>query len=222
MGVRSILASETSFKLVGEASDGKRAVDLTLQLQPDILLLDLAMPGLAGLEALRSVTSKCVKTKTIILTGSIETQQLLEALQLGARAVVLKSAVARELTACIRAVVGGQYWLNGKTVSNLVEVVSDLIGKKDEPPPKRFGLTPRELSVINLIVQGCTNHEIGDKCGISVETVKRHMKNIFGKTGVSSRLELAMFAVNKNLIAASPLAYSGESMEAGKRENRQG
>lgn len=200
LGVRSILASDPAFQLVGEARDGREAVDLIKRLVPDVLLLDLDMPGLPGLEALRELTAERLKTRTVILTGSIGTKQLLEALQLGARGVVLKEAVAGELIDCIRAVVGGQHWLRGSPVDNLAGVLHELIRQNSAPPEKRFSLTPREMKVIGLIVQGCTNPDIAKECGISVETVKQHLKNIFDKTGVSTRLELAMFAVNMHLI----------------------
>ena len=124
----------------------------------------------------------------------------LEALQLGARGVVLKDAAVEHLSACIRAVMQGQYWLEGRPVQNLVQVLRDLTAQTAPAPRKTFGLTARELEVVGLITEGCTNKDIAKTFGISEETVKRHLTNIFNKLGVGNRLELALFALNHNLL----------------------
>jgi DNA-binding NarL/FixJ family response regulator len=200
IGVRIILQSQTEFEIVGEASDGRQALDLIQQLKPNILLLDLAMPNLPGLETLRELTRQSAHIKTVLLTGHIDRKDLVEALQLGARAVVLKDTVASDLVACLQAVANGRYWLDGKPVLNLIKVLDDLIAADSPAPKKTFGLTSRELQIVGLIVQGCTNKDVATECNITDETVKRHLKNIFDKSGVSSRLELAMFAVNHQLV----------------------
>jgi DNA-binding NarL/FixJ family response regulator len=158
------------------------------------------MPNLPGLEALRRLTHQADEVKTIMLTGGIEKKEILEALQLGARGVVLKNAVATDLVKSMRAVVDGQYWLDGKAVVNLVQVLRDLMTATASPARNTFGLTRRELQIVGLIVQGCTNKDVANECHIAEETVKRHLKNIFDKLGVSSRLELAMYAVNHQMI----------------------
>lgn len=167
---------------------------------PDILLLDLAMPKMPGMEALRELTSDMTNTRTIVLTGMIDKRQILEALQLGARGVVLKDAAMEHLTACIRAVMQGQYWLDGRPVQNLIHVLRELTTQTAPPPRKTFGLTARELEVVTQITEGCTNKDIAKTFGISEETVKRHLTNIFNKLGVGNRLELALFALNHNLL----------------------
>jgi len=141
-----------------------------------------------------------VPTKTILLTSAISQRQVLEALQLGARGVVLKDAMAADLSACIRAVTAGHYWLGSKPVSNLVQVLHDLMEEIRQPPQNTFGLTARELEVVTLIAQGMTNKDIARECKIAEETVKRHLKNIFDKVGVWNRLELALFAINNHLV----------------------
>jgi two-component system nitrate/nitrite response regulator NarL len=169
-------------------------------LRPDILLLDLAMPRMPGMEALRELTADEGTTRTIVLTGHVDKRQILEALQLGARGVVLKDAVVAHLSACIRAVMQGQYWLDGRPVQNLVQLLRDLAAQTAPPPRKTFGLTARELEVVTLITEGSTNKHIAETFGISEETVKRHLTNIFNKLGVGNRLELALFALNHNLL----------------------
>ncbi|MBZ5596866.1 MAG: response regulator transcription factor [Acidobacteriia bacterium] len=201
IGVRNILNAQPDFEVVAEAGDGQEAIEQINRHKPRILLLDLAMPNLPGLETLRELTRQSLSIKTVLLTANISQKEVLEALQLGARGVVMKETVASDLVTCLRAVADGQYWLNGKPVLNLLQVVNDLSAASTPAPKKTFGLTSRELQLVALIVQGCTNKDVAGECGITEETVKRHLKNIFDKTGVSSRLELAMFAVNHQLVA---------------------
>jgi len=204
IGLRNMLQAEANIKLVAEAKDGVEALHMVRTLRPDILLLDLAMPKMPGLEALRELTAdNGGETRTIVLTGQIDKRQILEALQLGARGVVLKDAVTAHLSACIRAVMQGQYWLEGRPVQNLVQVLRDLTAQTAPPPRKTFGLTARELEVVGLITEGSTNKHIAETFGISEETVKRHLTNIFNKIGVGNRLELALFALNHNLLPPS-------------------
>lgn len=204
IGLRNMLQNEPQFQVVAEARDGAEALSLTRKLQPDILLLDLAMPNMPGMDALRELTSDVTQTRTIVLTGLIEKRQILEALQLGARGVVLKDAAAEHLAACIRAVMQGQYWLEGRPVQNLVQVLRELTAQTAPPPRKTYGLTTRELEVVTLITEGCTNKDIATAFGISEETVKRHLTNIFNKLGVGNRLELALFALNHSLLPPAP------------------
>jgi DNA-binding NarL/FixJ family response regulator len=201
VGLRNMLQVDPLIEVVGEARDGVEALELAHSLRPDVLLLDLAMPNVAGMDALREMTAGGLNTRTVVLTGLIDKRQVLEALQLGARGVVLKDAIVEHLTACIRAVMEGQYWLEGRPVQNLVQVLRDLAAQTATPPRKTFGLTARELEVVNLITEGCTNKDIAKQFGISEETVKRHLTNIFNKLGVGNRLELALFALNHSLMA---------------------
>jgi two-component system nitrate/nitrite response regulator NarL len=200
VGVRNILMASPGFVVVGEAADGEEAVRKTAELHPDILLLDLAMPKMPGLEALRAVTSGQTRIKTILLTGGITSKEILEALQLGARGVLLKEAVADELVASVKAVTDGHYWLRGGVVHNLVSILNGLTSEVAAAPAPSFSLSPREFDVIGRIVEGATNKDIAASLKISEETVKRHLTNIFDKTGVSTRLELAMFAVHHRLV----------------------
>jgi len=200
IGLRNMLQADPHIKIVAEAKDGIEALHMVRTLRPDILLLDLAMPKMPGLEALREMTGDSADTRTIVLTGQVDKRQILEALQLGARGVVLKDAVVAHLSACIRAVMQGQYWLEGRPVQNLVQVLRDLTAQTAPPPRKTFGLTARELEVVTLITEGSTNKLIAETFGISEETVKRHLTNIFNKIGVGNRLELALFALNHNLL----------------------
>jgi len=196
-----MLNSEAGFEVVGEANDGDEAITQTLELEPDILLLDLAMPKLPGLEAMRAIMNRSPRVKIVLLTSLISTQQVIEALQIGARGIVLKDSVASDLGESLRAVLSGDYWIGGKRVVNLLSALHDLMQQAAAVPEKKtYGLTPRELEVVTCIVEGCSNKDIAKQFTISEETVKRHLSNIFDKTGVSTRLELALFAISHKLV----------------------
>lgn len=203
IGVRNMLQADTGLEVVGDCGDGDEAITQTLELLPDILLLDLSMPRLPGLEAMRAIMNNSPSVKIILLTATITTQQVIEALQIGARGIVLKNALAGDLTNAIRAVVGGDYWIGGRRVVNLVGALHDLMQQAAVPERKTFGLTPREMEVVGCIVEGCSNRDIAKQFTLSEETVKRHLSNIFDKTGVSTRLELAMFAIAHHLVDPS-------------------
>ncbi len=200
IGVRNMLAEHENFEVVGEASDGDEAITQTLDLSPDILLLDLMMPRLPGIEAMRAIMNGSPTVKIILLTSTISTQQVIEALQIGARGIVLKDALADHLQTSIRTVIAGDYWIGGKRVVNLVSALHSLMQQAATPQRKTFGLTPRELEVVGSIVEGCSNRDIARQFSLSQETVKRHLSNIFDKTGVSTRLELALFAIAHQLV----------------------
>jgi two-component system, NarL family, nitrate/nitrite response regulator NarL len=200
-GVKNMLEREAGIEVIGEAEDGDDAITQTLELEPDILLLDLLMPRLPGLEAMRAIMSKSPRVKIILLTSTISTQQIIEALQIGARGIVLKDSVAADLAQALRAVISGDYWIGGERVVNLVTALNNLMKKASESPEnKTYGLTPRELEVVTCIVEGCSNKDVAKQFSISEETVKRHLSNIFDKTGVSTRLELALFAIAHKLV----------------------
>jgi len=202
-GLRKLLEAEADFRVIGEASDGEEAVKLAHELKPDVLLLDLAMPRQPGLDALRELSAAATPVRTILLTVAIEKAQLVEALQLGARGVVLKETSTELLLKSIRSVVAGQYWVGREAVTDLVRVLRDLIpAAGEEAKKKAFGLTPRELEVVSAIVLGYTNRDIARKFNISEDTVKHHLTNIFDKVGVSNRLELALFSIEHRLVGS--------------------
>jgi DNA-binding NarL/FixJ family response regulator len=152
---------------------------------------------------MRAIMSRSPGVKIVLLTSAITTQQLIEALQIGARGIVLKDSVAGDLSQAVRAVAGGDYWIGGERVVNLVKALHDLMQKAAaQPERKTYGLTPRELEVVACIVEGCSNKDIAKQFSISEETVKRHLSNVFDKTGVSTRLELALFAISHKLVQA--------------------
>lgn len=199
-GVRKLLEAQPQLRVVGEAADGEETVRVVRQLNPHILLLDLSLPRLPGLDALREVSMLGVQTRTIVLTADIEREQIVEALQLGAHGVVLKHSSLDLLLKCIRCVHDGQYWVGQESVLDLIHAVRQMNPPRATPSGKQdFGLTSREREVIALVGAGYTNKDLGRKLGISENTAKHHLTNIFDKLGVSNRLELVLFAVDHQL-----------------------
>ncbi len=199
-GLRKLIEIQPGLKVVGEAADGVEAIERVKQLKPDVLLLDLAMPRLDGLGVLRELSDTMPGLRTVLLTASIERQETVEALRLGARGVVLKESATQMLYKCIRSVMGGVLWVGHDTLDDLLASMrrSEEKGAKAVSPAST--LTPRETQVIAAIVDGATNKDIGSQFGLSEQTVKNHVSHIFDKLGVSNRLELGLYAVHHRLL----------------------
>jgi two-component system, NarL family, nitrate/nitrite response regulator NarL len=198
-GLRKLIEAEAGFEVVGEASDGEVLLAMARQRQPDVILLDLAMPRRDGMEVLRELATSKVPARTLLLTASINNAQIVQALKLGAYGVILKESTTQRLFESIRCVMAGQYWIGRESVSDLVRAFRSIASPESVSRSRDFGLTPRELEIITLVVAGYSNPEIAQRCSISEQTVKHHLSNVFDKLGVSNRLELALFAVNHQL-----------------------
>jgi DNA-binding NarL/FixJ family response regulator len=202
--LRRLLTSEPGFEVVGEASDGDELLGLVRKAKPDILLLDLSMPRRDGMTVLRELSAAKIPVRTLLLTAAIDQGQIVQALRLGAYGVILKESTTQRLFDSIRCVMAGQYWVGRESVSDLVKALRSAGGPPDGGAGLRtrdFGLTPREMEIVTLVVAGYSNPDIAQRCSISEQTVKHHVSNIFDKLGVSNRLELALFAVNHRLTA---------------------
>jgi two-component system nitrate/nitrite response regulator NarL len=205
-GLRTLLEAEHGFTVVGEAGGGEEAIRLAQQLKPDILLLDLAMPGVSGMDALAELAAAPTPVRIILLTAGIEKAEIVKALQLGAAGVVLKSAATELLFKSIRSVIAGQHWIGRDAVTDLVQALRAQLEPPEKPARERFRLTPRELEITSAVVSGLSNKEIARKFSLSEDTVKHHLTNIFDKMGASNRLELALFAVHHRLLEDRPPA----------------
>ncbi len=217
-GLRRLLESEPNLAVVGEAADGTEAVSLSRQLKPDILLLDLAMPRMAGMDALRELVRGASPVHTILLTASVERPQMLEALQLGARGVVLKESATQVLLKSIDTVMRGGYWVGRESVPDLRELVLRDMPPTEDTAGSRYGLTRRESQMVAAVVEGCSNREIAQKFNVREDTVKHHLTSIFGKLGVSTRLELALFALEHKLVTKGPSSASASASASAKSD----
>ena len=200
IGVRNVLAAHGNFSVVGEAENGPEAVAQTRVLEPDVLLLDIQMPNSAGFDTLRQVVSGVPQTKVVLLTGSIQAEQLAEAFNAGARGIVLKSALTEQIASALLAVIDGSFWAHGQRIDHLAGVLAELRAQVRQETSERFNLTRRELEVVGLIVKGYSNRDIAKQFSLSEETVKRHLSNTFEKLKISTRLELAIFALANKLV----------------------
>lgn len=198
IGVRNILAAAPEFQVVAECSDGEAALRMVRTHTADLLLLDINMPRMSGIEVLRALRISHPTLRTLVLAATVDRRQTLEILQLGARGILLKDVVADRLAMACRAVVAGRYWLGDSTVTDIVQAMADP-GGLQLPDPNGTTLTARQLQIVKAVVEGRSNKDIAEKLSISEETVKRHLTIIFDKTGMSSRLELAMFAVKHGI-----------------------
>jgi two-component system nitrate/nitrite response regulator NarL len=195
-GLRTLLESEPGFTVVGEATDGSEVVPLATALKPHVLMLDLAMPRLTGLEVLRELSSSANgQMRTILVTAAIEKRQIIEALQLGARGILLKSGAMELVTKCVEKVLADEFWVGREGVTSLVDYLQKMKpGMEQGAGPGSADFTPREREIVSAILAGRMNKEIAAQLFISEDTVKRHLSNIFAKAGVSNRLELAMWS----------------------------
>ena len=198
-GLRRLLEAESDLSVVGQAVNAAEAVQLAQNVPADILLLDVAMPGVSGIEALETLVELPNAPGVILLTAAIDRGDIAKALQLGARGVVLKESATAVLLKAIRVVMEGGYWVGRESVSDLLFALRHLTPEPTEALPV-FNLTARELQVVGLILAAAGNKKIADTLNISEKTVKHHLTNIFEKLGVSNRLELALFAAQHNLL----------------------
>jgi DNA-binding NarL/FixJ family response regulator len=196
-GLRKLLEAEGSFELIGEASDGTEAVELVRRHTPDVILLDLNMPKMGGLDALTEVIRTAPAVRPIILAASIDRREIVRALKLGARGIVVKAAATQLLYRCIHSVVAGELWVGRESVHELVDALHELDDRSSEPASSLASLTERERQIVAAIGGGASNREVAHALSMSEQTVKNHLSRIFEKCGVSNRTELAILAAEK-------------------------
>jgi len=200
-GLRLLLDRQPDMEVVAEAADGEQAVRLAGETKPDLVLMDVRMPNLSGIEATRRIRDVIPTARILMLTVSDEEDDLYEAIKAGANGYLLKEISIEEVADAIRAVVQGQSLISPSMASKLLAEFNTLVRRAEEkqqfPAPR---LTDRELEVLKLVAQGMSNREIADDLYISENTVKNHVRNILEKLQIHSRMEAVMIAVREKLI----------------------
>jgi DNA-binding NarL/FixJ family response regulator len=209
LGLRQVFAETDDIEVVGEAGDGRETMLLVKEKHPDVILLDLRMPGMDGLAVLDALQSANSKIRVVVLTGSEDKNEYVQAMKLGCSGIVLKQTAPELIAKSVRKVYAGEIWLDSHTTA---AVMKRFAAPQPDPAPlpirggytsktrgERTPLSTREREIVGLVAQGYKNKEMAEKMFISEQTVKNHLHNIFDKLGVSDRLELALYAIHKGL-----------------------
>ena len=206
-GLQIVLEGEPGLELVGQASDGQEAVQLAGEVVPDVVLMDIRMPKITGIEAARQMKEVAPSAKIVMLTISDEEEDLFEAIRAGASGYLLKDIPLEELADSVRAVHGGQSLINPSMAGKLLTEFATLARRDDEDEPAKHApapkLTEREMEVLRLVARGLNNRDIAKELFISENTVKNHVRNILEKLQIHSRMEAVMIAVREKLIEIS-------------------
>jgi len=202
-GLRTFLELHDDIAVVGEAGDGSAALELIRRLEPDVVLMDLVMPGLDGIAATRQAVALGARTKVIALTSFAEDDKVFPAIEAGASSYLLKDISPDALVEAIRAVHRGEARLHPDITRKLMHATRVAHQASGEAPALAGDLTDREREVIRLVARGCSNHEIAQELAISEKTVKTHISHILGKLNLEDRTQLAIYAIKKGL-ADSP------------------
>jgi DNA-binding NarL/FixJ family response regulator len=199
-GLRTFLGLQDGLEVVGEAGDGEEAVAEAVRLRPDVILMDLTMPRLDGVEAMRELRRRLPGTRVVVLTSNADDTRLLAAIQAGAAGYLLKTVQPQELARAVRAAHAGEALLDPSVAARLVEAIAAPAGSAAAPADRADQLTPREREVLELIGAGRSNKRIALELGVSEKTVKTHVGHVLAKLGVADRTSAAMYAVRSGLI----------------------
>lgn len=195
-GLRMYLSADPELEIVGEAGDGLQAIELVRRLCPDVVLMDLLMPGIDGIKATRAIREQMPETEVVALTSVLEDRAIIEAIKAGAIGYLLKDTEASELCRAIKAAAAGRVQLSPAVAARLVQEVR-------MPDAGAEVLTDRETDVLRLIARGQTNKEIAQTLVVSEQTVKAHVSHILGKLSLPSRTQAALFAIRVGLVSAN-------------------
>jgi DNA-binding NarL/FixJ family response regulator len=198
-GLRALLTSLPEFRVVADTGDGDEAIRLAKELQPDLMLLDFSMPRKSGLDVMRELAGAMPRLRTILMTAGVQKLDMVRMLQHGVKGIVLKGGPTELLFNCMRKVHRGELWIGRETVTDLLDLLAATESGRATGARRDFGLTTREREIVRLIVEGESNKAIAQRLSIAEDTVKHHLTNSFDKTGTSSRLELALFALQHGL-----------------------
>jgi len=197
-GLRTFLELQDGIEVIGEAEDGNAAIAEARRLDPDVILMDLVMPELDGVGAMRALREQAPRSRVIVLTSFLDDERLLPAIQAGAAGYLLKNAQPAELARAIHAAQRGETIIDPTAAARLVQAIAENTNRVIAEPER---LTRREREVLELIAAGHSNKRIAFELGISEKTVKTHVGHLFAKLGVTDRTQAALLAVRDGLIA---------------------
>jgi len=197
-GVRNLLEAEADFSVIGEAEDGLQVVQMAEKLHPDILIVDLMMPNLNGLEVLKQVSQRSPKTRNIVLSMQSADPYVVEAFRSGASGYILKDGAPDELIDAIRQVLLDDRYLSPKLPERLITALTESRGNVEQD--RYETLTNREREIFQMTAEGRTSQEIGDKLMISPRTVEVHRSNLAGKLGIKNQVDLIRFAIKRGIL----------------------
>lgn len=198
-GLRALLAAQNGLEVIGEAGDGREAIRKVDTLQPDLLLIDLSMPKLNGIDAIREIKSQHPEIKIIVLTVHKSDEYIIAALRAGANGYMLKDASQNELLLAIDYVINGKTFLSPSISDKLVDAVLNT-DKKDKPAAGLDNLTAREREILKLVAEGNTNKKIADHLCISLKTVEKHRSNLMKKLDLRNTAALTAYAIEKKMV----------------------
>jgi len=196
-GLEQLFERHDDFEVLSCCSDGASALSAVAKYQPDVLVMDLRMPGLSGLDVLRTLSASQSRCRSVLLTATVRDNEVMEAVKLGVRGIVLKESAPDVLIDCVRRVYRGEQWIERETVTRALQRVLERDSAQREAG---HTLTPREIEIVRMVAQGLRNKVIADRLSISEGTVKVHLHNVYEKLGVDGRLELVLCAQQKGLI----------------------
>ncbi|HJX38666.1 MAG TPA: response regulator transcription factor [Anaerolineae bacterium] len=203
-GVQAVLAARPDMEVVGEAGDGLEAVALARETMPDVILMDIAMPGCNGLEATRRIKQEMPSVKVFMLTVSDHDEDLFEAIKSGAQGYLTKDLKAQQLFDALEGVARGEAAFSGLIAAKILREFEKSSSGTEEQLEATDPLTRREIEVLQLVAQGKSNQEIAQSLVISESTVKNHLRNILGKLHLRNRVQAAVYAVRQGLVEDSP------------------
>jgi DNA-binding NarL/FixJ family response regulator len=196
-GLQQLFERQGDFTVVACCADGAAAMDAVRAERPDVLVVDLRMPGPSGLDVLRTLAAEQIPCKSVLLTAAVRDEEVVEAVKSGAMGIVLKESPADVLLDCVRTVARGESWIERDTVTRAFRTI---VGREGSAETAEGTLTPREVELVQMVAQGLRNKAIAERLAISEGTVKVHLHNIYEKLGVDGRLELVLCAQRKGIV----------------------
>ena len=204
-GLARLLDEQPDFQVVGKAADGQELVEKTLELRPDVILLDVVMPGMDGIGAVRTQQRRKIPVRILMLSAFDEERFVLDAWKAGIHGYILKDTATQELVRAVRCVADGEVWIGEGFLSRIMDKYRAAVeGQLEDRASQPGGLTPREREVLELVATGLRNKEIAARLFVSEKTVKTHLTHIYQRLGLKDRVEVALYAIRHGLVDIDP------------------